>query len=311
MGDSLELDLENWMAQLPTNLQCVPVNKLAIPGSHDSGAFYLDKTSKIAPDESKAITTLVRIFGQCAKNIVYKWSITQTLSLHQQLANGVRYFDLRVAYEDASKEYCFVHGLYGQAYQAIFSEMKQFLDKHPKEVVILDFNHLWGFTEKDCSTFLEIIEKSFGDVLYGPGTKSTNCCLKDLWDAKKQIIALYDNEEAIKKNPNFWPRSTIYSPWYDTANITDLLNHLNGRFDTLKEDCYNVFQAILSPQTSTIVLHLANGSLKTTLAENCDKMVSSWLKKVHDEKKKGINIVICDFVDLLEFARKVVSLNYM
>eukprot|EP00795_Rhopilema_esculentum_P005584 gene5584-10785_t len=111
MGDSLELDLENWMAQLPTNLQCVPVNKLAIPGSHDSGAFYLDKTSKIAPDESKAITTLVRIFGQCAKNIVYKWSITQTLSLHQQLANGVRYFDLRVAYEDASKEYCFVHGL--------------------------------------------------------------------------------------------------------------------------------------------------------------------------------------------------------
>lgn len=42
-------DYSQWMTDLPEPLTKIPINKLAIPGSHDSGAFYLDPSTPIAP----------------------------------------------------------------------------------------------------------------------------------------------------------------------------------------------------------------------------------------------------------------------
>ena len=42
-------DLSEWMTNLPDELKDVPLNQLAIPGSHDSGAFWLNPDLPIAP----------------------------------------------------------------------------------------------------------------------------------------------------------------------------------------------------------------------------------------------------------------------
>ncbi|CAG0894000.1 unnamed protein product [Cyprideis torosa] len=43
------LDMEHWMAQLPLPLHYVPLSYLAIPGTHDSFTYSLDRTGPIAP----------------------------------------------------------------------------------------------------------------------------------------------------------------------------------------------------------------------------------------------------------------------
>ena len=306
----MEFDLSNWMAKLPSKLQEMPLQHLSIPGSHDSGGFYLDKNSGIAPDEGKTVRNLAKLFGSCAKNIIYNWSVTQELCFYDQLMQGVRYFDLRVAYDEATKNFCFVHGLYGLPYSTIFKEFKEFLLKHPKEVLILDFNHLWDFTTDQCIEFMKIIEENFSGMFFGPGTKGTKYSLKDLWNSNKQIIAFYEDDASAKENPLFWERNKIFSPWFNTDNADNLIDDLDKRFDSLKEDCFNVFQAILTPQTSTVFLHLT-GSLKGTLAGMCDKRVCSWLQKIEKEKKNGVNIVICDFIENEGLPSKVIALNYI
>lgn len=307
--NEIDLDLANWMKNLPTKLHTVPLNQLSLPGSHDSGAFFLDKNSPVAPDEGKTIKNLVHVFGHCAKNIIYKWSITQNQCFAKQMEHGIRYFDMRVAYESTTKEYTFLHGLFGQSYQLIFKDINEFLNKHPKEIVILDFNHLY-IEGTQHAEFLHIVKEYLGDKMYGPGKLGTKSSLSDIWETKKQVIALYDDKGSVKSDPKLWSQSQIYSPWFNTAKATDLINQLDKRFNDLRHDCYNVFQAILTPQTSTIVWHAA-GSLKTTLALDCDKHVNSWLDKILAEKKKGVNIVICDFVCASDFASKVVALNHL
>ena len=306
---AMKLDLGNWMAKLPSQIQEKPIRQLSMPGSHDSGVFYLDKNSSIAPGEGKVIKFLARMFGSCAKNIIYNWSITQDLSIYNQLKQGIRYFDLRVAYEETTKKFYVVHGLYGSTYSKLFEEFKHFAQEHPKEVLILDFNHLYDFKTEQHRTFLKLIEQSFSGMLYGPGTKGANCSLKDIWGCKKNMVVLYEDDASTKENPNFWSRTNIFSPWFNTDNVDTLIVDLNKRFGTIKDGCFNVFQAILSPQTSTIIKHVG-GSLKNTLAVNCDQHVNNWLKSMKKEKKKGINIVICDFVNLDEYPLEVISLNY-
>ena len=42
-------DLSDWMSNLPEHLKNVSINQLAIPGSHDSGSYWLNPESPICP----------------------------------------------------------------------------------------------------------------------------------------------------------------------------------------------------------------------------------------------------------------------
>ena len=60
------------------------------------------------------------------------------------------------------------------------------------------------------------------------------------------------------------------------------------------EDCFNIFQAILSPQASKIIKHSLGDNLKTILAKKCGPRISDWLQSLDEEKKERINVTICD-----------------
>ena len=42
-------DTATWMTNLPESVTSLPIRSLAIPGSHDSGAYQLDLTRPVAP----------------------------------------------------------------------------------------------------------------------------------------------------------------------------------------------------------------------------------------------------------------------
>lgn len=64
----------------------IPIINLAIPGSHDSGAYGVNRNSKIAPDAEDVVRELYRFIPF----IVRKWAKTQKYTFRQQLENGIR-----------------------------------------------------------------------------------------------------------------------------------------------------------------------------------------------------------------------------
>lgn len=84
---SFSNDLENWMGKLPDELRNnVPVINLAIPGSHDSGSYGINKKSKLAPDAEEIVQKIFP-FVPC---VVRRWSKTQKYTILDQLKNGIR-----------------------------------------------------------------------------------------------------------------------------------------------------------------------------------------------------------------------------
>jgi Phosphatidylinositol-specific phospholipase C, X domain. len=101
------------------------VQDIVIPGSHDSGTYNMNWTSE-----------------------------TQTYTVKEQLATGVRYLDLRVN-KKSDNQYVIYHGpTNGVNFLSILKDIKDFILTNPSETILLDFQHFKNNSEKDVYDLL-------------------------------------------------------------------------------------------------------------------------------------------------------------
>ncbi|VUZ56801.1 unnamed protein product [Hymenolepis diminuta] len=140
--------MDKWMSDLSEEVTKIPLSKLAIPGSHDSSSYCIDDKCDLSED-NEAFPILM-LLGDLGKVISSRWGRTQDANLSEQLTAGIRYFDLRVMYRQSDGLFYFVHGQFAKTLSTELLAIHSFLQDHPKEVVILDFNHLYCFFHPDA-----------------------------------------------------------------------------------------------------------------------------------------------------------------
>lgn len=318
------LDLSRWMETLPSRLHHIPLNCLAIPGSHDSFTFFLNRSEGVAPDEPQWMKRAAEYLGSCVKRIIYNWSSVQSLNVTEQLASGVRYFDIRVATKSDScdppgtqsesgmerkdvKLFC-VHGLYGLCIDECLESVASYLEDHGREIVVLDFNH---FYEVDCEVHHGLIRKireRFGSKLCPVHHDLREVSLRFLWHHGYQLIVLYHH--CLAHHFHFlWPGCRVQSPWPGTDDVRQLLDRLEENYEVgRREGDFYVTQGILTPTTMFILKHL-NSTLKETLAQMVVGPFLNWIRG-KAVGRNGLNICIIDCVDLSGFTEAVVAMNY-
>ena len=127
---------------------------------------------------------------------------------------------------------------------------------------------------------------------------------------KENVIVIYNETDVVDAHPHFWSPHFIHSPWPNTDDTNQLLEILNKQSEasSVSEDALQVTQALLTPQTSTIVKHVTS-TLKNVLASKCNRQVTEWLKTLRGTTSHKFNIIIADFVELSGFIPTVISLN--
>ncbi|KAI1278739.1 PI-PLC X domain-containing protein 3 [Halotydeus destructor] len=299
----------DWMSRLPENLQKVPLCHLTLPGSHDSGSYALETKSGMSPDKPELRRWWMRAFGFVAYPIVKKWTITQTCSLQEQLENGIRYFDFRAAPKPNEVDLFFVHGLYGPKCTDMCREINDFLDKNPKEVVVIHVQHfIVAGAEQQLHLLLDMI-RIFKDKVCPFDNNHLNITLEQMWKSKYQVFIFYPKESPVKSN-FLWPASYIPNPWANTTSTDFLSRFLTERLDQRMSDRFFVTQGVLTPDDEFVKRHLFS-SLYRRLVIPCNLTLDKWL----DDKRAGPlgpNVVMSDFVEWNNFKipRKVVGLNY-
>ncbi|KAK6177006.1 hypothetical protein SNE40_015199 [Patella caerulea] len=296
----------DWMSRLPAHLHETPLNQLAIPGCHDSGSYKFDKNGGVGPDADQIVKDLEKLFGPFIKDILYRWAKTQNMNFAQQLTAGMRYFDLRVATRQGTEDLYFLHSLYADKVEPCLHEMDIFLDAHPKEVIILDFNHLYAMTDVIHGQLISMILEVFGHKVC-PLLDMNSLTLDMLWSNKLQVIVIYHHQIALE-NYQIWPGSIIRSPWANTTDANNLVQYLENVYDSgHNEDIFLSYQGVLTADTSYVITHVAD-SLKTALADKASPAVVKWLSnKVPGPNK--LNICIIDFGDQYNFMSTVLALN--
>lgn len=261
---------------------------------------------------------MYRYFPRVTLSIARRWTKTQSADITQQLLHGVRYFDLRGApkiYQEASDhkfsstKLFFVHALYGPSLTKIASRVNEFLDTHDQELVILHFQHFHAVNEVIEKRFLEELLQVFGSKLCPFNPETANSSVEELMKKGHQVILFFPSNSKITSD-KVWPSAFLPNPWADTTDIKALQQFLDAQIASRCQDRLFVTQGVLTPDHSYIRSHFLS-SLRKSLAEPCNKFISSWAIGFK-ATSSGPNIIMTDYVDWndYELPRKIVLKNF-
>ncbi len=238
---------------------------------------------EFGPDCPNMVKDLCKIVGSKAKTIVCKWSVTQSLSFKQQLDAGIRFFDLRVATNDASgplDKVCFSHGLLCCTVEPCLREIAVFLNDHPKEVVLLDFSHFYKMSEALHNQLFQLLSSVFNGKLCPfvlNGEVQANVDLNTMWARRHQVIVFYQCKFA-SQHPELWPAPTIGTAWANTCDPNKLMSFLEQTYLRRQAGAtthiFYGFQGVLTPDFSFIMTHVI-GNLKDTFAAEVSRICVS------------------------------------
>jgi hypothetical protein len=158
-----------WMEDNAGILGQIPIRNLLIPGTHDTGAFSEYK-------------------GAESENFLLKYVITQEETLLAQLAHGIRYFDLRLAYfPDEAFPLWLNHGLAKvHPFNDSMEEVVHFV-ANTNEVVIMDFHGFpVGFDGPEADErhqiLIDYVVENVGQWMV-PRNVGYDVTLNDLWNS--------------------------------------------------------------------------------------------------------------------------------
>ncbi|XP_068124216.1 PI-PLC X domain-containing protein 1 [Hyperolius riggenbachi] len=305
MSESSMTDRKQWMSQLCEKLWDVPLFDLAIPGSHDTMTYGLDRCSPLDPDLPKLLFFLAKAFPSITRNIILRWSTTQTLSVAQQLDVGIRYLDLRIAHRPdvPSPNLYFVHGFYtSMTVEETLHEISDWMKRNPKEMLIISCKNLQSMSPVLHMHLINCIHGIFGSRLCPKHEQPT---LRNMWQKGFQVIVSYDNPLALKYE-YLWPSMPYW--WGNTTNADSLISFLDTEKHKGRPDGFFVAGLNLTENAFYILTHPFGSMKKLTLPKL--PFLNSWVQRQHPgHTRDATNIIAEDLVDYDHFISTVIGLN--
>lgn len=330
-------DNSNWMAEVSQqNVRFgeTPLREVILPGSHDSGTGQLAVPGSPldpSPDNFDLSNPVISAAAQAAKSTLKRWSQTQNLIVKDQLKEGARYFDLRVGpnqwynawrgFQLQETNLRTMHGVYGESVDPILADIDSFLDAHPKEIVILDFQHFYDMTNNSYDHLHQKLQSTFGDRIV-PKSYGANVPLQTLWNNDKRVIILYGQDHqntrpvvdlhtryAAEFDSWIWDRNTFLDdPWPNTTDKAVLKSKLNQAISDNEKSGNKLWklQAVFTPDVGRIIagtLNIGHSSLHD-LAQAANSNVMTWLNEEWADRK--FNIIMLDYMEetnLMDFVR--------
>eukprot|EP00746_Dinoflagellata_sp_MGD_P020783 gnl/MRDRNA2_/MRDRNA2_148438_c0_seq1.p1 gnl/MRDRNA2_/MRDRNA2_148438_c0~~gnl/MRDRNA2_/MRDRNA2_148438_c0_seq1.p1 ORF type:complete len:344 (+),score=45.03 gnl/MRDRNA2_/MRDRNA2_148438_c0_seq1:2-1033(+) len=332
--DSVEMStlpnfrLSDWMGDLQEHLGPQIMPNVILPGSHDAGSFSLT-TKEVAPFAPGCTKSR---FAFLWSPVTGPWAKTQRDDYKSMLENGCRYLDTRVCYDEKRDLIRTEHSLMGFAIEELFQQVKQFVDAHPKEIVVVHLRHFrfqdyYDMPAEQHIKLLEMIPKSFdNDILVHEN--EWNLPMQELWAKGRKVLVMYAHkvQEVYQSYQYVVPRTRINGElWCNAQSVQELEDKLDeflGKCEGLQ--AFFKLEACITPDTGLIVRGILSGifypifrrawcplfrpkaihEIAAMVAPNLEE----WVTKKKTEGHR-INIVSFDDFSVVGIARNLITLN--
>jgi hypothetical protein len=278
------LDRRRWMTRFGHAIAQARIGHISMVGAHDAAAYNIvgQYPVGVAPDAPKLVRDLLAKAGAPAFNVVSGWARTQDRSILEQLNNGVRYFDIRLAPKASSGDLWVCHGLFSVSLSRVIEDVEAFFcggrlgyGKAPldfdtadnKELVILDVQSCEGHAGPDGAAinagFFKLLEPI--RPLCVPAHLSLREPVGALQAAGVRVVVLYPNGPACDANPGLAMHrgSNIRSSWKNKNTVEALKPLLQAELELNARDQaagtgqnIHVLQGVLTSDTELIVRSL-------------------------------------------------------
>lgn len=163
-----------------------------------------------------------------------------------------RYFDLRICRRDEDNLFYFVHGLYCEEINEPLIQIRQFLDSHPSEFVVLDCQHFYNFNDSDFTVLADQLIQIFQNICYGQEHGNlADLTLDNAAAQQTQVVIIYRSSRTIPVL--FWPSDYWPNPWPNQIKVSKLQEYLDSSLNNRSPDHGFVTQCVLTPPANYIV----------------------------------------------------------
>lgn len=145
------------------------VDQMVLIGTHDSAAYQflgISMPGNLVPGLSMKFLEFAR--KTVLKGIINDWTLTQELSIYEQLKLGVRAFDMR--FSQSKNQLLFSHSFSCILASDFCEQVQRFITENPGEILIIKVKHDWMYrndlTLEHWKAFYDLCEKSFGNFIY-------------------------------------------------------------------------------------------------------------------------------------------------
>lgn len=200
------------------------LKQLTLPGTHDSGAYYL--TNALMPGEKNAnvdVATVLSIeLGIPVSDIITPWGLAQDTDLYQQLEGGIRYFDFRCGwYQGAWHTF---HYEIGHPAETLLRDVAKFIAQHSGEVVILEISHFEGApSDEDVISLENLILQNLGPNLY-PVDSSFSRTISDLISSGQRVMVTMERRSG-RHDTLLWGTETIFNTYANSDVLEKMLDY--------------------------------------------------------------------------------------
>lgn len=285
---AVALGPDRWMEDVYADAAETTLGAMVLPGTHDSGSYAIDVDTPcdIVPAAGTAgvITSLAKA-NPCAAAGMYR---AQDETLTEQLDAGIRYLDLRVSVPQAGAlpvtasaspgatnsptaapspagldtDFVLEHEFVSTPLTGALDQILTFAASHPKEQVILDFQHIDLADDADKPAYYAALAQVLRE--YAPAgaepvctrswdadivdataaTLATAVTLNTAWEVDRNLVVLVP-DGTLAADSCYYPRdNAILSQWPNTedpakslADNTDQLNQRALRLAATPPQC--------------------------------------------------------------------------
>lgn len=258
------------------------LRSLCIPGTHDSGSY--------------AITGIDENVSQ-----------TVVWSLGEQLRQGFRYLDLRIAYrKDAFR---MVHGISTSALAAEgVQDIRDFAFAHPQEILIIKIV-LIGLdeTQRRCLTD-QLLWPQWGERMIEP--LGLDLTFRQCWERDRNILVAWEGEDFDQHQAPYWKASDlIVEKWSNTADVGFLIQDQSQFIRTVdRQGKFHVAQIVLTPMVSTFFKYALSIEAMTGRELDQAAMIVLLDSEARKVGQKG-NIMMVDFPETQKAYEACMGLN--
>ena len=226
----------NWQYKNKDKLSKLPINKIILPGTHDSGAYdvIFDKGLK-GGQKLWEILRIASRFAPWVYFIVRSWTLCQNKNFYQQLNAGIRSFDIRLTYREADDKWYISHTLLTCTVEDMIKQTVQFLNENPYEFII--FQIKFDYNNRKLSNAInnnELKSKFWKEI-----KKDLNFSSRIYQnESKNKDNSIPTYEELLKNNKNIilLPMNTVYSNnQHNIKNVLSINNNLNQYWSNTRE----------------------------------------------------------------------------
>lgn len=283
-----EVLYSDWMKNISDETY---LNDIVIPGSHDAGSYDMVWLGE-----------------------------TQKYTIKEQLNVGVRYFDIRVNYED--DEYVIFHSIInGVKFIPILNDIKEFITNNPTEVLLLDFQHFSGNSQNGVYNLITEYLYNNNLLVVNETTKSdlefiNSLKLKDVrgkciifWGDRSSDLSNY---VFLRNNDNCSHDNMSLNSYYESSyheNSDKLFNegyelYFNNIVDKINKEGKGIF--VLQGQLTDLKLIFGPWSKEKVHNKLMNKEID-YLKT--SDELKYLNVIMRDFIDGVK-CKEIINLNY-